>query len=408
MNEFLIVRLSSNKQSAVQWLAWSEPQQAVIASGDIPNWDAMAELADYAAQRSVILLIASQDVINLSVEVPPGGARQFEHMLPYLLEDELAQDVDELHFSIISKHGGEASICALEKSWFQDCLTYLSSCGLNVKRVLPDAFALPDVAGISAVEINGQWLLKKSAHQAISVDAAWLSIIATSHWVKEQDDYLPLYAYSPLPALDLADGQAWQHSDPLLVMQLLAQGALASKVNLLSGEFKPKSSLGRHWKIWQKTAIAAAVLLVVSLGNNWLKQRDFQAQADQYRAESERIFRAITGKNRIPTVSYLKREMESQVAELSGGGTQSDSVLSWWLKLPDALKAVKDLSIVSIKYDSSRQEVHVDAKSKDFETFEKAREALSNQFLVEQGQLNRSGALVNGTFVLKKNPGVNG
>ena len=407
MNEFLIVRLSSNKASPVQWLAWSEQQNEVIASGEIPNWDAMAELANYAQQRSVILLISSQDVINHTVEVPPGGARQFEHMLPYLLEDELAQDVDELHFSVIAKQGGDATVCAVEKRWFHDCLTYLSSCGLAVKQVMPDAFALPTVDGISAVEIAEHWLLKKSQQQAIGVDASWLSIIASSDWVKADDEYLPLYAYSPLPDLALNEGQEWQNVEPVLVMQLLAQGAIASKVNLLSGEFKPKSSLGRYWKIWQKTAIAAGILLLVSLGHNWLKLRDFQAQADQYRAESERIFRSVSGKNRIPTVSYLKREMESQVNVLSGG-SQVDTVLHWWMKLPETLKAVKSLSIISIKYDSSRQEIQMEAKSKDFETFEKAREALSSQFLVEQGQLNRSGSLVNGTFVLKPHAGANG
>ncbi len=408
MNEFLIVRLSSNKASPVQWLAWSEQQNEVIASGEIPNWDAMAELANYAQLRSVILLISSQDVINHNVEVPPGGARQFEHMLPYLLEDELAQDVDELHFAVIGKQAGEATVCAVEKRWFHDCLTYLSSCGLAVKQVMPDAFALPTVEGISAVEIADHWLMKKSPQQAIGVDASWLPIIASSDWVKDGDEYLPLYAYSPLPEMALNEGQEWQNVEPVLVMQLLAQGAIASKVNLLTGEFKPKSSLGRYWKIWQKTAIAAGVLLLVSLGNNWLQLRNYQAQADQYRDESERIFRSVSGKNRIPTVSYLKREMESQVNLLSGGGSQTDTVLNWWMKLPEALKTVKDLSIISIKYDSGRQEVQMEAKSKDFETFEKAREALSNQFLVEQGQLNRSGTLVNGTFVLKQHTGANG
>ncbi|MFB9136337.1 type II secretion system protein GspL [Vibrio olivae] len=408
MNEFLIVRLSSNKASPVQWLAWSELQKAVIASGEVANWDAIPELTPYAELRNVILLVSSQDVINHTVEIPPGGARQFESMLPYLLEDELAQDVDELHFSIISKQAGVATVCAIEKSWFRDCLTYLASCGLSVKQVLPDAFALPTEDGqISAVEIADQWLLKKSAYQAIGVDGQWLSMIAASDWVKQDEQFLPLVAYSPLPALSLAPEQEWRNGEPSLVMELLAQGALQSKINLLSGEFKAKSSLGRYWKIWQKVAVAAAVLLVVSMGHNWLVQRNLQAQADEYRQESERIFRSVTGKRRIPTVSYLRREMDSEINLLSGG-SQSDTVLTWWNKLPQALSSVKSLSINSLRYDSDRQELHLEASSKDFETFESAREALANQFVVEQGQLNRSGELVNGTFVLKRRTGADG
>ena len=44
--------------------------------------------------------------------------------------------------------------------------------------------------------------------------------------------------------------------------------------------------------------------------NNWLQIRNAEAQANAYRSESERIFRQITNKNKIPTVTYLKRELQ--------------------------------------------------------------------------------------------------
>ncbi|QSA19710.1 type II secretion system protein GspL, partial [Vibrio furnissii] len=56
-----------------------------------------------------------------------------------------------------------------------------------------------------------------------------------------------------------------------------------------------------------------------------------------YRAESERIFRTIfPDKQRIPTVSYLKRQMSDELAALSGGSS-GEHVLGWLSKLPDTL-----------------------------------------------------------------------
>ncbi|MGD8111285.1 type II secretion system protein GspL [Vibrio sp. TRT 17S01] len=401
MSEFLIVRLSRNSSHSVQWLVWSEAQQDVIASGELNNQDDLAELTTYAAGRQAVLLISAADVLLAEVDVPAGASRQFESMLPYLLEDDIAQDVDDLHFSVLEKRGDKAKICAVETQWLSETLTALKDLNVDVKRVLPDALALPELDGIAAVELDGQWLMKKDAFSALSVHSEWLEMVAQSEWVKQDEEFLTLTSYSPLPELNLAEEQTWQTSEPKLVMQLLAEQAVKSKVNLLSGRFKPKSSLLRHWKVWQKAVVAAAVFVVIAGGYNLLKIQQYETQANAYRAESERIFRTVLpGKNKIPTVSYLKRQLTDEASKLSGGGS-GEGVLNWMVKLPQALSGIKGLKLNSFKYDQNRGEVRLEAQSQDFQSFEKAREQLAQHFAVEQGQLNRSGNAVNGTFVLK-------
>lgn len=124
----------------------------------------------------------------------------------------------------------------------------------------------------------------------------------------------------------------------------------------------------------------------------------------QYRAESERIFREVfPDKRKIPTVSYLKRQMRNEEARLSGGGSD-ESMLIWLSKLPEALKKNGAIDVLSVKYDGSRDEIRIQAKSKDFQTFESARAELAQLFDVEQGQLNRSGTEVFGSYVIRRKP----
>lgn len=137
MSEFLTVRLSSEQQSTIPWVVWSTNQQEVIASGEIAGWEHLDELVSYAGQRQVVALLASNDVVLTQVDIPPGATRQFEAMLPYLVEDEVAQDVDGLHFSVLGKQADKAQICAVERAWIQTVLQRFSSQGIAINAFYP-------------------------------------------------------------------------------------------------------------------------------------------------------------------------------------------------------------------------------------------------------------------------------
>lgn len=398
MSEFLTVRLSSEQYSPIPWLVWSSNQQEVIASGELSDWQQLDELKNYAEQRSVVLLLAASDVVLTEVEIPPGASRQFESMLPYLLEDEIAQDVDDLHFSVLAKENGKAQVCGVDRRWLQHMLDAFRAQGLDVKRVLPDSLALPlDDEGSSAAQLGEQWLFRHSAFQGSAVDQTWMPLYLDA---LANEHELSIACYSSLPE---NPGKATWLSRPVeMTMALLSQGIADSKFSLLTGEFKPKSSFFKHWKVWQKVAISGSLLIAALVAQQVLTIQRYESQAQAYREESERIFRQVMpGRNKIPTVSYLKRQMEDEIRLLSGGGG-ADSMLQWLEKLPNTIGQVKNVEVLSIKYDGNRGEVRIQAKSNDFQIFEQARVKLSEQFQVEQGQLNRTGDAVIGSFVLKR------
>ncbi len=398
MSEFLTVRLSSEQQSTIPWVVWSTEQQEVIASGEVSGWEHLEELVSYANQRPVIALLASNDVLLTQVDIPAGAERQFDTMLPYLVEDEVAQDVDSLHFSVLSKQSGRAQICAVERGWVQTVLQRFSAQGMPIKRLLPDVLALPVSEHSSAAALGSQWLIRHSQSEGVVVDASWLDLYLSSYRQSHQDWKLDCYSSVPESALS----EVWVPQPEEMTMALLARGVVESQTNILTGEFKPKSSWGKYWKIWQRVSIAAGVLLAVTVAQQLLMVHQYEAQAEAYRAESERIFRQIfPGKKRIPTVSYLKRQMSDEERRLSGDSS-NEAMLPWLAALPATLGQVNDLEITSFKYDGQRQEVRVQARSSDFQPFEQARVKLSEKFNVEQGQLNRNDNVVLGSFVLKR------
>ncbi|MEZ8493399.1 type II secretion system protein GspL [Vibrio splendidus] len=406
MSEFLTVRLSSEPQSPVQWLVWSTSQQEVIASGELSSWEQLDELTPYAEKRSCIALLPGSECLIKRVEIPKGAARQFDSMLPFLLEDEVAQDIEDLHLTILDKDATHATVCGVDREWLKQSLDLFREANIIFRKVLPDTLAVPlEDQGISALQIDQHWLLRQGNYQAVSISEAWLPMFLQSDWVAagEEEQATTIFSYTAMPSDDVQQqsGLEWQAKPAELVMSLLSQQAIASGVNLLTGTFKTKSSFSKYWRVWQKVAIAACLLVAVIVTQQVLKVQQYEAQAQAYRMESERIFRAVLpGKQRIPTVSYLKRQMNDEAKKYGGSG-EGDSLLGWLALLPETLGQVKTIEVESIRYDGNRSEVRLQAKSSDFQHFETARVKLEEKFVVEQGPLNRNGDAVFGSFTLK-------
>ncbi|CDT64284.1 General secretion pathway protein L [Vibrio coralliirubri] len=406
MSEFLTVRLSSEPQSPVQWLVWSTSQQEVIASGELSSWEQLDELTPYAEKRSCIALLPGNECLIKRVEIPKGAARQFDSMLPFLLEDEVAQDIEDLHLTILDKDATHATVCGVDREWLKQALDLFREANITFRKVLPDTLAVPfEEQGISALQIDQHWLLRQGNYQAVSISEAWLPMFLQSDWVVADDEEqaTTIFSYTAMPNEDVQQqsGANWQAKPAELVMSLLSQQAITSGVNLLTGTFKTKSSFSKYWRVWQKVAIAACLLVAVIVTQQVLKVQQYEAQAQAYRMESERIFRAVLpGKQRIPTVSYLKRQMNDEAKKYGGSG-DGDSLLGWLALLPETLGQVKSIEVESIRFDGNRSEIRLQAKSSDFQHFETARVKLEEKFTVEQGPLNRNGDAVFGSFTLK-------
>ncbi|MDB1122495.1 type II secretion system protein GspL [Vibrio algarum] len=402
MSEFLTVRLSRDKQSPIRWLVWSTSQNEIIASGELSSKEQLSELSSYANQRVALLLLDSRDILLMKAEIPAGAARQVDTMLPYLLEDDIAQDVDELHFSILKKSDKEVEVVAVDNTYLSEWLQAFSEVGIAISKVIPDAETLPlNDNNISAVQIDSQWLFRKSQNQSISIDEQWLSLFLESNWCKEQDAKGSILSFTLIPD-SLLNGTDWQQAEPELVMELLTKGAIRSSTNLLTGTFKPQPSILKYMKVWKNVVIAACLLLLIFTTQQVLQVNQYEAQATAYRTESERIFRTIfPNKNRIPTVSYLKRQMSDEENLLSHGDSET-SVLAWLALIPDALKGKSSIEISNIRYDANRGEVRLEASMDDFQTFEVVRTKLAEKFAVTQGPLDKKANKVSGSFVLRQ------
>ncbi|MFD2179136.1 type II secretion system protein GspL [Veronia pacifica] len=402
MSEILTIRLSSDATSPIPWLVWSPTLQNVIASGEA---DSLAQLKTYSKEREIVALVDGSAVSVISVEIPKGSERQLETVLPYLLEDELTQDVEHLHFSLLSKKGSTADVAIVSHHQMESWRGRLEEVSMPVRRLIPDFMALPVTEdAVSVGQLQQQWLVRADQKNGATLDWEWLPLWLTNQSSDSDSDdvsLLEIACYSPLPEEEVVGN--WRVESEELFMLTLAQEAHRSTVNLLTGRYKQQSQLLKYIKPWRPAAIAATLVAAVLAGEQFMAITQMESQVDAYRQQSEQRVRSVlTGIRKIPTERYLRRIVNNEVERLAGSGDSSGSVLLWLSELRPMLASVPVLTLESLRYDGKRQELRMNARSKDFSDFERLRGALSDKYQTDLGQLKRDGSGVTGSFVLRR------
>lgn len=432
MGEILTIRLSSELDEPIPWLLWSPIQQGVISLGEVEN---VSQLSGYAKEREVILLVDSSSITLTNVVVPAGSERQLETVLPFLLEDELAQDVMQVHVSLLKKEKDLAHVAIVEHKQMLFWLNALAEVDIFPRHVVPDCLCLPlQEHGFSAAFLYEKWLLRSSETTGGAAEETWLPIWLDSlglgklkaqisketpenpenpeNLEKAEGSENPETKEAPVVDLPLQvtsfSGMPQSHTENWHLEQVsdlfsvLTQGAIASPFNLLTGRYKPQSQLTKHLKPWKGAAIAGALLMLVWGGETIFSIYQTEKQAVMYKDQIKKQVTAMFPANRkIPTTSFMKRLFEDDIKRLSGSSNK-EGYLPWLADVAPLIKEVATIQLDAIRFDRERGELRLNMRGSDFADFEKLREMFSRKYKTELGQLNRDEAVVTGAFVLER------
>jgi general secretion pathway protein L len=393
VNEQLIIRLGSQPQQPISWLVWSAVNQEIIASGQLASADELSALSERLGRRPVVALVPAADVVLSEVLLPSKPNRQIIQALPYMLEEEHAEDIEQLYLALgqCQQRGKEywQQVALCKKVQLEQWVGSLVVAGFQPTQLLPDALLLPlHQDGASAIELAGQWLLRQGQWQASSIEPGW--------WA----DFLSLanieliHSYSPWPTEILQNVQA---AEPELPLALLAQQLPEQRFSLLQGQYAPKKAQNKIWSVWQSSiALGAACLalyLITLAFGVWQQGQQLQQQ----RAELVTLY-----KSRFPAEST--RDISRQLArKLQGAGTAQDaSLFSLLNDLQQELAATTNVRLDNLKYDQKTSELRFQAEADSFQRFDNLKTRLEQKgFEVKQGALSNEGGKVQGTVAMK-------
>lgn len=276
MIEHLVVRLSAIPGN-VSWVVLDSAGQRLspVAHGTL------AEAAGEAANRRVLLLVPGLDAVRSRASVPVRSAARLRQMLPYTLEDTVAEDVDRLHFAAgAADASGTVPVTMVTRrrmeSWLADC----ERAGLNPERVYCESDGVPTVPGCIALVAEADCTYGRApdqppfALQGVSLEETLQVTHGGEEEISEQPHVMLFADTEGYARCENEVGRLREHGIGIDA-QLLREGVLprlgATLIdqpgcNLLQGPYGHKTDWQSWLRPWRFAAALLLGLLVLAIG----------------------------------------------------------------------------------------------------------------------------------------------
>ncbi|WGL17149.1 type II secretion system protein GspL [Microbulbifer bruguierae] len=323
-------------------------------------------------QRAVILLPGSW-VWN-GLEMVPRAARRQSSAVGYMVEDQLAEDVDDLHFVCEPITGDLCSVMAVATDKLRALKVEIERRNWPVVTAIPEYRLLAGAVGESAI-----WLEDDRAHfwqgagRGLSVGRTLAGVVAESLFVPGDLDEAPASAAAATASDDAETSASLRvYGVPteleLATLQQLGQVESVGEMpesrwlnaapgvipgNLLSGPFQIVLQTG-HGPWWKRPLIAVAACFVAQLLFFLAAGGYYSFQASQADKAARQLFTDIFPGDS-PSAD-LRRQVNGYLNQSSGGGGEFASQLQQ-LSQVWGTGSAGDLKLQSLRFDGNRGEL---------------------------------------------------
>jgi general secretion pathway protein L len=417
MAEFVVIRLGKAPDRQVEWIAADDNGTRLSP----PAAGTLAEAAAGVRGRPVIVLVPATEVLTTTVTLPARGGARLLAALPFALEEQVAADVETLHFAAGEhRESGVRPVAAVAKDTLDAWLALLEEAGIQPWKVVPENYGVARIPGTMSVLIDdGCVMFNDGGDQEFVLDGATPSdaLIAGGQLVdRTEHDAPPEQAGHLIVYCDGADEErlshdwiALRHELHSVDIKLLPDGALprlavtvasGHGVNLLQGKYGPKADYGSWLRPWSRAAILALVMIsfgFVAKGvDYWRLTKDEAALQAQF----TQAFQEIQPSSNAPVldpvgaVNSIKRSL--------GASSATPVFLASLLELSAALGENSGATVEAITYRAGVVDVRV--VTADVETVGNIQKAIgeSGQFTAAIQSTDRVADRINSRIQIRE------
>src|ERR1700689_2198571 len=144
MAHTLLLRLPAPGQEDTEWLTLEESGQPDTAKQRGP----LSLAAAVARSAKVVVLAPATQILLAEPELPPGSGVKLARAVPFALEEQLTEDVDELCFALGRRQpSGRTSVAVVSRSVLQAWLAELAGAGIEPAAIYADISLVPENPG---------------------------------------------------------------------------------------------------------------------------------------------------------------------------------------------------------------------------------------------------------------------
>ncbi len=310
---------------------WAMYDERGVLTSDVES-GTLAQAASKVEGRRSMLVLPGNDVLLAEAVVPGGSTARAIQAIPYQLEDQLADDVDSLHFAIGAK-GKEDNypVAVVGRDTMDTVRQQCEEARLRPSEIVPETLALPkfdsDEIGQTtwtALVDSESAVVRLNGYKGFTIDTSMAGIMLDGAQQDLPEDLtaaVVMYKADEFAEIPPSHNLEVETRTCDNRLSLYASGlANAPRINLLQGDYSPKTQFDKNWKPWRWTAALAAVLCLVLLGSKWFEFRQLKGEIAQLDAQTEQVFKeALPNARMVRPLSQLNNEIKKRSGGSIGG-----------------------------------------------------------------------------------------
>lgn len=416
----------------VEWALLDMGQKRIRVTGHAELTDLLPQITGTYPESTVtniIALIPGSQVLLKEVPMPSKQSKHIAKAIPYMLEDVLANDIEENFYAIgkasIANADGEnkVPVAVIEKCLMDYWLMQLNKHGIAVDIITTDLLLVPyeestwtlllgqpsawvRTAFNKGIVINQAALgsLLETTIQAAGKESQHmeLKIIETQNNTNQSNESQlnenfsaesseQAYQTGNCKAFDFDSWQAQLQENSLSttyqcveysVFETFCLNYLANSgqplINFCQGQYRRHSS-GLSFNFnWKPPAVLLALLLVIQISGAVYQKIYYQSKADAFKQASIQLYRDYFPESK--RIVNVKVQTKTNLQKMSAGSGNNDFMRLVY-DIGEGLRQIQEknsatISLARMSFDNKLGDLRVDLLAKDFFELEKYKQAL--------------------------------
>ena len=409
MKQRLVIRISVaelNGATPVEWYVFDADEQ-LQRSGVVPLQDLPNTIGDLLSECETLVLVPGELVLLTSVMIPSRQMRQIKQALPYMVEELIADNIEDVHMAMPAENvadGESLPVAVVRHEFLINWLDQLYQHRIRPDVICTDSLVVPWRDNSRSFFVDGERVLYRdglfSAQVFFSAQAAMVLPLLRQQFALAELGALPRYVLGSgsdnaetVSALrSLLSDQL--HADVELVEyaeasgEVLATNAVRQRdqlINLLQGGYKVQ----RHDGVarWRKTALVAALGLLIYCGVTAASGIWFNTRAHQIEDQTFALYRQLFPQER--RVVSPKKQMQ---AHLRGSDSGAISPLPLLAKSALGLRN-NNVQLDEMRYSQQHNDLQIQLRAPTMDVIDRIKQQMTGVGLsVEINSATQRGA----------------
>lgn len=393
----------------VEW-SWAELDGRVADSQIVPFVEFTEQLRSrwsHSYQYGISLIVSGANVFAAEVNIPSKQTRHIAQALPYMIEDQVAQDVSLFHLILGERSSeGQVPVVGIPRQLIEGTRALFEQYELPLDSILPDMLCLPQRDNEWSLMFDGKHILiKRSDLDGLSIEMDAAPVVLASimeHWEHKPAVLRVLFCLEHLNenvknwirtqiSGQVADAEFDVEYDEINSgdFQLLCDylhghvGTKKPRFDLLQGRYASsgrRRPSGFNWKPLAAMVAIFTVTYTAFLHTQAWKMNQETAQLDE---QSKTLYKQLFPRDK--RVVNVQKQMEQHIKDYQSGAEGQSFMALLALageQIHDANRANSNsISPRRVAYDDGQGDLRIDLIVKDFSQLEALKSKLQQAAL---------------------------